>query len=699
MKKNSAQSIRSKILVVLLTGILVLCVGVIFTVVNVTESQLNSYFRNELDIKFNGFKSDLESRQNRIQTQLLKFVGDKEFNQKLQINNLNDLNEYILLEKATASVSGVYLVSSDGTILCSTENTNTSRDFLRSNDTVKTALKTGHADGISIVNKNVSIIAVRTLDSDHSPDRPSFCVFEEYLTTDDICDYYHKMFDCAFTIFIDDVRAATSITDKDGNKITGTSLNNETIYKTVYTDQNNYYGNNVIQGEKYMTIYARAGLDNPDMKALFFVGQPVSFVSSMRSHIISRTIPAIILLSFLFVVVIMILMMVFVMRPIRVAAKAVRNLAVDTGDADLTYRINSKSRDEIGLLCADIDKFLERQQNLIIDLKSAQNSLDDVGRNLALSSQESAGATSQIMANIEGVRRQTELQAKSVDGANTEMKNAMGQVEKLESLIENQSAGITESSASIEEMLGNIASVTASIQKMSAQFKDLIDVTQTGSVRLTEVDEAIKNMVEQSALLSEANKIIARIASQTNLLAMNAAIEAAHAGSAGAGFSVVADEIRALAETSSKQSHAIGEQLKEITDTMNSVVFSSEQSKDAFNIITEKLSDTDSLVEEIDRAMTEQDSASKQTLEALRDINSSTAEVQTTAKDMKTTTLKVEDEMNKLTGLVQTVSGSMDEMSSGAVQINKAAQGVSDMANQTHDNIDGMEQLIGRFKV
>lgn len=66
---------------------------------------------------------------------------------------------------------------------------------------------------------------------------------------------------------------------------------------------------------------------------------------------------------------------------------------------------------------------------------------------------------------------------------------------------------------------------------------------------------------------------------------------------------------------------------------------------------------------------------------------------------MKTTTLKVEDEMNKLTGLVQTVSGSMDEMSSGAVQINKAAQGVSDMANQTHDNIDGMEQLIGRFKV
>src|SRR5574344_1975451 len=273
MKKSGTQSIRSKILVVLLAGILVLCVGVIFTVVNITESQLNSYFRSQLDIKFNGFESDLEARQNRLQNQLGKFVGDKELNRKLEINNLNDLNEYISLEKAAASISGIYLTSSDGTILCSTEGTGTRRDLLRDNDTVKAALKNGHAEGVSVASKNVSIIAVRTLDTEHSPDKPSFCVFEECLTTDDICDYYHNMLDCAFTIFIDDVRIATSIKDKNGNRIIGTALNNQAIYKTVYTEQKKYYGNNIIQGEKYMTIYARAELDHPEKKAIFFIGQ------------------------------------------------------------------------------------------------------------------------------------------------------------------------------------------------------------------------------------------------------------------------------------------------------------------------------------------------------------------------------------------------------------------------------------------
>ena len=233
----------------------------------------------------------------------------------------------------------------------------------------------------------------------------------------------------------------------------------------------------------------------------------------------------------------------------------------------------------------------------------------------------------------------------------------------------------------------------------SNQFEELLRVTQEGQSCQIEVDEHVNDMANQSKLLLEANTVISEIASKTNLLAMNAAIEAAHAGEVGKGFAVVADEIRTLAENSNGQSKRIEVELNNISKAIDSVVSSSEKSKSAFSEITGKLSETNVLVDSITSSMREQEQASQQVLDSLHTMKESSSDVEVTSKTMFADVATVTQEMEKLSELNVSVTENMDKMVDNSTEINNSAQTVSKLAEETHENISVMENLIGQFKV
>lgn len=200
-------------------------------------------------------------------------------------------------------------------------------------------------------------------------------------------------------------------------------------------------------------------------------------------------------------------------------------------------------------------------------------------------------------------------------------------------------------------------------------------------------------------MLMEANKVISKIASETNLLAMNASIEAAHAGDAGRGFSVVADEIHNLSESSSRQSKQIRDELQKIQNSIENVVVSSAEAKNSFQSVTKKIHETDQLVQQIKGAMEESEIGSHQITDALKMMNDSTSDVRVSSGNMSAGNQIILDQVKKLQLATEEIKSSMIEMTTSANQISGNGTTLSDISKAMQDSILKIGSQIDLFHV
>ncbi|HIZ89689.1 MAG TPA: methyl-accepting chemotaxis protein [Candidatus Mucispirillum faecigallinarum] len=347
------------------------------------------------------------------------------------------------------------------------------------------------------------------------------------------------------------------------------------------------------------------------------------------------------IISIVYAVIIMYVLNRSVIKPLRYTTKLVGSLT--QGDGDLTKRVNIHSKDELGQLAGYINMFISNVQEIIVEVKSSS---DEV----ASGSVQLSATMEELSTTFSAQAQQLSTMAESIDSIKTISQNTSNTLENNMNVLEKTATETDDGAKAlngVQENMINIKNETVSLS------------------------EAIDRLASSSNQIGEILGVINDIANQTNLLALNAAIEAARAGEAGRGFAVVADEVRKLAE---RTQHATGE-IEQIIGSLQ---------KDTETVSIEMGKSIESVQQGVDN-IGETNSGFMQVVTGIKDLKSDMMQVAEQVSNQFTTIVKTNDD-------AQSIVAGVEESSSA---VNEIASTVEHLQMRTEQ----LKNVISRFKV
>ncbi|WIH87435.1 methyl-accepting chemotaxis protein [Brachyspira pilosicoli] len=353
------------------------------------------------------------------------------------------------------------------------------------------------------------------------------------------------------------------------------------------------------------------------------------------------------------------------------------------GKGDLRKRIYSKNNDEIGVLVYNFNLFLNGLDDIIGNLKTESNNVFNeiklidraIESNAQMVNDQSASITENIASvnniinSIKNVTNSSEQQKHAFSSASIAVEELLQTIYKISDNMEKQASAVEQTSSSIEEMISNITSVAKSISKAHSFSKKLLIDAHDGGDMVDEVIEAVRGIEESSDQIKEIVNVIQGIAEQTNLLAMNAAIEAAHAGEQGRGFSVVADEIRLLAEHTADNTKTITNIIKTITKRIDETVELANNSGKSLENILDMSENTSRVVAEINTANSELEIGGRDILETIKHLNNITMGVKENVREQINSGDVVDSQITLLDQINKEVAEIIEANSVGATEV------------------------------
>lgn len=470
------------------------------------------------------------------------------------------------------------------------------------------------------------------------------------------------------TIFYGDTRVLTTIKDEDGKRLEGTKAGDEVIQVVLENGESYFSKNTVINGEKYYSFYEPLKNSNDAIVGMFFVGVTKAAVDGM----LQKTIGSLVATS---VVVILIDVCVVLWASMKIA-KAINNcvnavVELESGTLDIHAEVDAiNQKDELGILAASINALADRFRQITGKIKS---STDVMRENIVTMSD----VTENTNTSIEEVTRAIEDVARgATEQAGDTQDAAIG--------IDNMGASVD----TIAEQVGALADSASNAQKTSEKaeetMQELLHINTETKESVDRIVEQSRDNMEAAAKIQDIVNVITDIASQTNLLSLNASIEAARAGEMGKGFAVVALEVGQLADSSS-------ESAKEIENIIKDLVEKISETSELTDVLNNNTNDQIAKLEETSRDF-----------EGMRmdvaKIFDETAEIQAEIEKIAGIKVKIVQIIEGLSAISQENAASSEETTASANVVVASMEELSQSAQRIGELAEELGEFVAYFK-
>ncbi len=378
--------------------------------------------------------------------------------------------------------------------------------------------------------------------------------------------------------------------------------------------------------------------------------------------------------------------------PLRRILDAAQNLA--TGDADLSSRLNVATSDELGLLAKTFDLFIEKIHHMVKTLVQSIDGVAETSDRLSSNSDEVAKASQTVALSIEEMVKGTNDKLNAVSGTREIMEQFTAAIGQIAHGANEQANHVNQTSQAIGEMAGGIQEVATNAQtvldaavdaaKVARKGEEAVESTISGmeKIKNTVYDSAvrIKELGEHSQKIGEIIQVIDEIAEQTNLLALNAAIEAARAGEHGKGFAVVADEVRKLAERSGKAT-------KEIAELIINIQKGTGKAVDAMEHGTKEVEEGVRLAHDAGTALEEIMQTVEMTLSQIQLISG-------TAQRMSESSMSVVTAIDNVAAITEQNSASTQEMAAGSDSAMSSIETITQLTKESAEHSENISVSV-----
>jgi len=407
---------------------------------------------------------------------------------------------------------------------------------------------------------------------------------------------------------------------------------------------------------------------------------------------------------FLFVLIVATLLLfsfsLILARSITNPVHKLMQFAQSYSDGDFRDSSTIESRDEIGALAASFRKIQSSMSGLILRIRTSMERISDLNTTLTANIEESASSLHQMNQTTGAVKDSMVTLDSRID----EVKGHSVRIEEfisrdLRSLISEQSLSIGKATEPVEKINTSVEGIATLTREKMVVATGLKDLASTGEEMMQDTVTMIQSIVESTNVINDLLSVIDDIAGQTNLLAMNAAIEAAHAGDSGRGFAVVADEIRKLAENTARNSKEITNSLKQITGSIRSAEELTSRTGSTFRNIVLGISEVGGSIGTIMGAMAELSSESRTIVESHGQILNITSQVTSSIDEGSIQVKRIVGAMAEVTEISTVTKNGMEEIKIAIDELFQAMQNLTQEKTANNTNLQELESLLSQFRV